>query len=1575
MEPVLNQDQTALKTQNRAKSPALKSKPTMTRHVHAINRKHKTQNALNRFALSRISLALISVLGAEPALATTITWVGNGDWSTASGWDLNRVPTFEDTVSLDRLLGITVGTNAEAKNIIGSGSLLISGGSSLSLVDTSSSSNLNQLTLGGTLTNNGLLIVSGNTETIGGTLAGTGSTILNGDLTFRGGMNSTRLLDSQTLTLKGTTTNNALTINTTRSVNYLQIGQGARLVNQGTWLDNTTNSTIISGNTLTNTGGVFENQGAYTKSQTSTTDIGGHGLTFNNSGTVNVNAGTLRMTADGTSTGIFNIASGSELDFNAGAYLFNTANVNNAGVFKVSGATVTATQGLNLGGTTVISGGALQLEADSSMSDLNMFSGSKLNNYAFLSVSGSSNLISATIAGAGITALNGTTQLSSSNSKLMNDQTLITNGLFTLNKFVNINAPTLIVSTGAKLENQGIFNIKNEYSGSLIQGDENTNSGGVFNNYGEINKLRPDVFRTVTNDEIGKYGLVFNNLGVLNVNFGRLAILGGGTSTGHINIGSGATLEFSTTAYNLGRNVSNAGILSVSNGGVVNADDGLTLGGVTVLNNGTLNIGATSTIADIRVGSSSVLNINTGVLSTAFPTSILGTINISHGAELNDTNSAFFRNSGVITGNGTIRTISTLNNSGSLAAGGLNSIGQLSIMGNLAQTSAGQINIDLGRTAADLLAISGTATLGGALNINVTEGLSRGSSYKVISWADRTANSEFDSISFSQAANYRLGTTYDVDGLTVNMKGFNFYWSGPENGGLWNVDQHWSGGNGGRPQAGDAAFLGNANTRLNNIQEIAEIVGSGTLTLAGYSDLRLSERANLGGLVLEHQSNFKNDGYAVVNGNSQWLGGLLTGTGTTCFDGDLVMAGSTRGLRGGHTLELNGTSTYADSNGVMYVSEGARIINNGQWITQSNGVSHGIGNGFGGANGTFDNIGTFTMASPDPKSQFSISSIIFNNSGNLNVNSGMLDMQTLNSTTGQINIASLGTLRLSSGTANLKGTINNAGTLRIEGRGVFNPIDHLIVQGGQTILNDSTINNTHSLRITGNFDWKQGTITGTGTTRLEGNTTLSESTHAVINGHTIEFVGNTAHTGGVIYTGQGSRLINLGTWTEQNTGFNSLSNGYGGASSTFDNVGTFNKSSNAMFDIGGGVTFNNTGTLNVNASTLRFSDKVNSTTGQINIASGAVLSFNGGNANLKDTINNAGTLSVEGRGVFNPVDGLIIQGGQTILNDSTINNAHSLRIAGAFEWKQGMLTGAGITRLEGNTTLSESTHAVTNGHTIEFAGDTHHTGGIIYTGQGSRLVNLGTWQDQNTGNIDISNGFGGSSSSFDNQGTFIKTGSAMTTFGGDLDLSNTGNIQINAGTLRLLNSFNNKGQMNVAAGAELSGNTPVFGSAGTVTGDGTIRASSNFTNTGTLAAGGLDDAGHLSLIGNFTQGSSGNFLVDLGGVDAGTFDLFSISGNALLGGTLAVNMLDGVQFNLGDSFTVMTWNQRLSNSQFANLDFTQANGYQFSAEYNDNNLTLRIVAVPVQEPTSAALLWLGLLGLTGYRLTRKTAAA
>jgi hypothetical protein len=114
-------------------------------------------------------------------------------------------------------------------------------------------------------------------------------------------------------------------------------GGGAVFNNDGTFLAQNNNGLFVGG-VGTNT---FNNAGVFTRDTSSGDCYIGFNGAFNNTGTVNVQTGTLHLQSGGTSTGVFNVQGGAALDFSAGVYALSgsiNGNATNSGsVIQIGG--------------------------------------------------------------------------------------------------------------------------------------------------------------------------------------------------------------------------------------------------------------------------------------------------------------------------------------------------------------------------------------------------------------------------------------------------------------------------------------------------------------------------------------------------------------------------------------------------------------------------------------------------------------------------------------------------------------------------------------------------------------------------------------------------------------------------------------------------------------------------------------------------------------------------------------------------------------------------------------------------------------------------------------------------------------------------------------------------------------------------------------------------------------------------------------------------------------------------------------------------------------------------------------
>src|SRR5262249_26963016 len=153
------------------------------------------------------------------------------------------------------------------------------------------------------LTGTGTLTVSGTLNWSGGTFGGSGATIVAASGTLAISGSATKVVDARVLTNAGS--------GTWSDPGALFLSSGAVLSNSGTFVVQNDISINFGGGTPA----AINNAGTLIKAGSSGTTTLGGGINFNNSGTVDVQSGTLTQNGAGTSHGTFHTASGTAVNF------------------------------------------------------------------------------------------------------------------------------------------------------------------------------------------------------------------------------------------------------------------------------------------------------------------------------------------------------------------------------------------------------------------------------------------------------------------------------------------------------------------------------------------------------------------------------------------------------------------------------------------------------------------------------------------------------------------------------------------------------------------------------------------------------------------------------------------------------------------------------------------------------------------------------------------------------------------------------------------------------------------------------------------------------------------------------------------------------------------------------------------------------------------------------------------------------------------------------------------------------------------------------------------------------------
>ena len=553
----------------------------------------------------------------------------------------------------------------------------------------------NAVTIGPCTVNfNGTNPISAGSLTVGGygSLGGTNTVNVNGPMVWN---NSFGLIGSNSVIANGgltiaaggglqgrTLVNTASAVWSNAGIGTITMGFGATLTNaSGATFDCIGNNLI----NLTSGGATVANAGLFRiigppASLTVTPP-------FNNSGTVEVQAGTLSLSGGGMNTGTINVFANAALSLGSGSPNQSFvqgpgASITGPGQLLVTSSLGNANLGgtVNLGGSNIFIGGTANLTGNYVCSNAPLVIGACAANF------NSSNVISpSSLTLGGYGSLGGSNLVTVSGPMIWNNSftitgsnSLIANGGLTINGGAGLIGRTLVnmglgVFSNSSLTLGGGAVLSNAPGATLDCGGLNnipfTTGGGTFANAGLFQLLGPSANTTVQ--------VPFSNSAVVEVQSGVLSLGGGGSSISPSNsiaeiaVFSNATIDFHGGTFLLDSSaiIDGPGNLSVS-GGTANLAGEVELLGTHTFSGGTANItGLYNSISNALVIDGGTANFNGS--GTIAPSSLaLGNNGTLGGSNLVTVNGPMTWGSSTISGTNNVVANGTLTIAGGASISG-----------------------------------------------------------------------------------------------------------------------------------------------------------------------------------------------------------------------------------------------------------------------------------------------------------------------------------------------------------------------------------------------------------------------------------------------------------------------------------------------------------------------------------------------------------------------------------------------------------------------------------------------------------------------------------------------------------------------------------------------------------------------------------------------------------------------------------------------------------------------------------------------------------------------------------------
>jgi hypothetical protein len=352
---------------------------------------------------------------------------------------------------------------------------------------------------------------------------------------------------------------------------------------------------IQSDNGIGATGGIINNAGTFRKSAgTGNTIVS---CTMNNSGLVDAQSGTLTFNGGGAQTGVFNTAVGTTIGFTSANFSWdNGADFNGSGTILQSGGLINVTAAVNAQNFT-FTAGTLSVSPTKTLSidgSFNWNAGGQTSGGGTIAVTNTGSL-----------SLGGAANL------FLNSLTLSLSGNGTMN----------FTGAGAlQIGGGGILVIQPGVTFDILTDNGIGTTGGNINNAGSLRKTGGSGTSTIS--------CALNNSGLVDVQTGTLAFIGGGTQTGTFNTQTGTTISFNSALFNTGTTFTGTGT-ALQNGGTTNFNAMITMQNFT-FTGGTLGVSGVVTINGTFAwnGGGQTSGIGSIIVSAAGSMALSGTANL-----------------------------------------------------------------------------------------------------------------------------------------------------------------------------------------------------------------------------------------------------------------------------------------------------------------------------------------------------------------------------------------------------------------------------------------------------------------------------------------------------------------------------------------------------------------------------------------------------------------------------------------------------------------------------------------------------------------------------------------------------------------------------------------------------------------------------------------------------------------------------------------------------------------------------------------------------------------------------------